>query len=193
MAWIVFACSNTGIVVSNPTWGLDVCVLLFCVCVVPCIGRGLETGWSPVQGVLPTVYGIKKLKKRPRPNKGLWSHRNICFNRRVWYPNTAVLVGRTIIDHVGVWDRWVGTAKRYGLDGRNLISGRARFFLFQSGQTGSGAHPPSYPVVGHGRTLSPEIKRPGREPDCLPPCSDQVKHSGAIPPLSLCFHGTVLN
>jgi hypothetical protein len=26
-------------------------------------------GLIPVQGVLPTVYGIKKLKKRLRPNK----------------------------------------------------------------------------------------------------------------------------
>jgi hypothetical protein len=39
------------------------CVRLFCVCVVLCVGRGLATRWSPVQGVLPTVYRIKKLKK----------------------------------------------------------------------------------------------------------------------------------
>jgi hypothetical protein len=26
---------------------------------------------SPVKGVLPTVYMIKKLKKRPRPNNGI--------------------------------------------------------------------------------------------------------------------------
>jgi hypothetical protein len=41
-----------------------------------CVGRGCATGWSPVQGVLPTLYRIKKLKKRPRPNKGLQSHSN---------------------------------------------------------------------------------------------------------------------
>jgi hypothetical protein len=29
-AWTVFARSNTGIVGSNPTWGMDVCVRLFC-------------------------------------------------------------------------------------------------------------------------------------------------------------------
>jgi hypothetical protein len=46
-------------------------VCLFCVCVVLCVGSGLATGWSPVQGVLPTVYRIKKLKKWPRSNKGL--------------------------------------------------------------------------------------------------------------------------
>jgi hypothetical protein len=47
------------------------CVRTFCVCVVLCVGSGLATGWSPVQGVLPTMYRIKKLKKWPRPNKGL--------------------------------------------------------------------------------------------------------------------------
>jgi hypothetical protein len=30
-AWIVFARSNTGIVGSNPTPDMDVCVRLFCV------------------------------------------------------------------------------------------------------------------------------------------------------------------
>jgi hypothetical protein len=40
----VFARSNTGIVGSNPTRGVGVCVLLFCVCVVVCIGSGLATG-----------------------------------------------------------------------------------------------------------------------------------------------------
>jgi hypothetical protein len=29
-----------------------------------CVGSSLATGWSPVQGVLPTVYKIKKLKRR---------------------------------------------------------------------------------------------------------------------------------
>jgi hypothetical protein len=29
----VFACSNTGVVVSNTTQGMDVCLCLFCVCV----------------------------------------------------------------------------------------------------------------------------------------------------------------
>jgi hypothetical protein len=46
-----------------------------CLCAfILCVGTGLATGWSPVQGVLPTVYRIKKLKKRPR-SKGLYSHK----------------------------------------------------------------------------------------------------------------------
>jgi hypothetical protein len=31
-AWTVFACSNTGIVRSNPTRGMDVCLPLLCLC-----------------------------------------------------------------------------------------------------------------------------------------------------------------
>jgi hypothetical protein len=68
-AWTVFARSNAGIVGSNSTQGMDVCVHLFCVYVVLYVGIGLATGWSPVQGVLPTVYRIQKLEKRPRPKQ----------------------------------------------------------------------------------------------------------------------------
>jgi hypothetical protein len=64
-AWTVFARSNYGTVDSNHTQCMDVCVRLFCVCIVLCVGWRLATGWSPVQGVLPTVYRVKKLKKRP--------------------------------------------------------------------------------------------------------------------------------
>jgi hypothetical protein len=41
--------SNTGIVGSNPTQGMDVCVRLFCFCVALCVGSDFATGWSPVQ------------------------------------------------------------------------------------------------------------------------------------------------
>jgi hypothetical protein len=58
----VFARSNTEIVGSNPTRGMDVCVRLFCVCVVLCVGRGFAKDWSPVQGVLPPVYRLKTEK-----------------------------------------------------------------------------------------------------------------------------------
>jgi hypothetical protein len=53
-AWTVFVRWNTAIVGSNPNRGMDVCVCLFCVYVL-CVGSGPATGWSPVQGVLPTV------------------------------------------------------------------------------------------------------------------------------------------
>jgi hypothetical protein len=68
-AWTAFARSNAVIVGSNTTQGMDVFVRVFCVCVVLCVGNGLATGWSPVQGVLPPVYRIKKLKKRSMSKK----------------------------------------------------------------------------------------------------------------------------
>jgi hypothetical protein len=42
----------------NLIQGMDVwcgCMHLFCVCVVLCLGSGLATGSSAVQGVLPSV------------------------------------------------------------------------------------------------------------------------------------------
>jgi hypothetical protein len=57
---------------SNPAQDMDVCIMcIYCVCVVLCVGSGLPTGWSPVKGVLPAVYRVKKLRKQSRPNKGL--------------------------------------------------------------------------------------------------------------------------
>jgi hypothetical protein len=66
-AWTVLDRSNR-IFGSNLAWGMDVYVSLFCVCVL-CVGRGLTTGWSPVQGVLPAVYRIKKLNSGQGPTK----------------------------------------------------------------------------------------------------------------------------
>jgi hypothetical protein len=73
-ACTVFARSNTGIVGSNPTEGMDACVHLFCVCEVLYVDSGLATGWSPVQEVLPTVYRVRK-QTRGRSPQGLQSHR----------------------------------------------------------------------------------------------------------------------
>jgi hypothetical protein len=42
---------------------------LFCVHAALCVGSGLAMCRSTVQGVLPTVYRITKLKKQPGPNK----------------------------------------------------------------------------------------------------------------------------
>jgi hypothetical protein len=65
-AWINFSRSNAGIVGSNRTGGMDICPLLFSVCVVLCVGSGLVAGWSPVQWVLSNMYRLKKIKKRER-------------------------------------------------------------------------------------------------------------------------------
>jgi hypothetical protein len=44
-----------------------VCVRLFCVCVVLCVGSVLATGWSPVQEVLPTVYRLANWRSGQGP------------------------------------------------------------------------------------------------------------------------------
>jgi hypothetical protein len=55
-AWIVFARSNTGIVGSNLTWGMDVCVRLFCLCCPVC-------RWRPWDRLITRprslTYGVK--------------------------------------------------------------------------------------------------------------------------------------
>jgi hypothetical protein len=43
----VFALSTTGTVGSNPTRGMDVCVRLFCVCVVLFVGTALQRADPP--------------------------------------------------------------------------------------------------------------------------------------------------
>jgi hypothetical protein len=43
-AGIVFVRSNAGIVGSNPTQGVDVCMRLLCGCFVLRVGNGLATG-----------------------------------------------------------------------------------------------------------------------------------------------------
>jgi hypothetical protein len=70
-AWTVFAGSKTGIIGSNPTRGMDVCMGSFCVYFVLRVGRGLVSSWYRVRGFLPTVCRIKNLKTWQKPNKGL--------------------------------------------------------------------------------------------------------------------------
>jgi hypothetical protein len=52
-AWSVFARSNAGIVGLNSTQGMNACI--YSVFVLYCAGSSLASGWSSVQGVLPTV------------------------------------------------------------------------------------------------------------------------------------------
>jgi hypothetical protein len=46
-AWTAFACSNSGVMGSNPTQGMGVCVHLICLCGVLFAGSSLTTGWPP--------------------------------------------------------------------------------------------------------------------------------------------------
>jgi hypothetical protein len=45
---------------------MDVCVRLFCVCVVLCVGSGLATGWSLFQWDLPSVKYNYEAEKEAR-------------------------------------------------------------------------------------------------------------------------------
>jgi hypothetical protein len=69
-SWTVFAPSNAGIVDSKPTQCMDVCVCLYSVFVLYCIGSGLETGWSPAQGDLRVCIGLRNWKSGQGPTKG---------------------------------------------------------------------------------------------------------------------------
>jgi hypothetical protein len=81
-AWTIFARLNAGVVGSNLARGMDLCVCLFCVYVL-CVGSGLATSWSPVQGVLLTVYRIKKLKtgRGPKGRRAIETKKHEIF---VW-------------------------------------------------------------------------------------------------------------
>jgi hypothetical protein len=67
--WTAFARPKTGIVGSNPTHGMDICLHLFCLCVGGC----LATGWSPVQEVLPIVLGLRNWSETKRFTDALGS------------------------------------------------------------------------------------------------------------------------
>jgi hypothetical protein len=66
------------------------------------------------------------------------------------------------------------------------------FLLLHVVQTGSGAHPASYPVGDGG--FSPGVKRPEHEADHLPPASVEVKKMWNLyNHFRICLHGVVLN
>jgi hypothetical protein len=76
-AWTVFSRSEAGSWVRIPlkAWMFDVCMHLFCICVVLCLGSGLATSWSLLQGVLLSVKKmITELNKRPGSWMGWKSH-----------------------------------------------------------------------------------------------------------------------
>lgn len=54
--------SNTGILGSNYTRGMNVCVRLFCACTVLCEGCGLAMGRSAVPEILKNISRMEKVK-----------------------------------------------------------------------------------------------------------------------------------
>jgi hypothetical protein len=57
--------------IPRKAWMFGMCMCLFCVWVVLCLGSGLATSWSLVQGVLPSVKWSWNWKnQRPGPTGG---------------------------------------------------------------------------------------------------------------------------
>jgi hypothetical protein len=87
-------------------------------------------------------------------------------------------------------DNSVGIATGYWLDDRGSSLDRYKVLsLFQVIQTGSGAHPASYPMGTGGSFL--EVKRLEHEADHSPPASAEVKNIWTY--TSIRLHGVVLN
>jgi hypothetical protein len=102
-AWIVFARLNAEIVGSNPSKRYRcLCVRLFCVCVDLCAGSGFTTGWSLVQGVLPTVkkkdYETEeeaRAKKKGSSATDEWmKHRNTDYTNIIGYEGVVCGLSR---------------------------------------------------------------------------------------------------
>jgi hypothetical protein len=66
--WNVIFRANTGIVGSNPTWGMDVCPRFFCVCVV-CRQQPCDTPDHPSKNsnLLSKIYTSRLITVRKRP------------------------------------------------------------------------------------------------------------------------------
>jgi hypothetical protein len=84
--WTVFARLNTGVVGSNPTARMDVCVCLNCIYAVLCASSGLATCVDPPSKLFYWLCKkIKKLKKRPRPKRAVKAQRK--KGKRTVWPN----------------------------------------------------------------------------------------------------------
>jgi hypothetical protein len=75
---------STGVVGSNSAQGMTVCMRLFCV--VLCVWvEVLAPRCSPIQGDVPSVYRIKKLKKTGKAQKkGSTTINNKTYFRDMW-------------------------------------------------------------------------------------------------------------
>jgi hypothetical protein len=65
-----------------------------------------------------------------------------------------------------------------------------QIFLFSIASTPEPTQPP---IQGEPGTLSPRLKRPGREGNHSPSSSAEVKKVGVIPHCPICLHGVVFN
>jgi hypothetical protein len=74
-------------------------------------------------------------------------------------------------------------ATDYGLDGRGSFPGMGKLSLFTIASR-LALVPTQPPIQWVSGTISPEVKRPGRESDYSHPSSAEVKNGGVISPFS---------
>jgi hypothetical protein len=67
----VFARSNSAVMDSNPSEGMDICGRVYPVYVVLYIGSALATGLSLGQGALPSVQNNYETEEKVRVQQGL--------------------------------------------------------------------------------------------------------------------------
>jgi hypothetical protein len=82
-ACTIFYRLEAGIVCWNPAQGMNVWYVFICFYVLLCLGRGLATSWSPVQGVLSSVSWSWN---RPGTNvsvEAVQNYRGIVFHRNL--------------------------------------------------------------------------------------------------------------
>jgi hypothetical protein len=126
---------------------LEACISAFFCVVLSCVGRGLASGWSTVQGVLPNIHRFIKSEKL---NSG--SEKTMGSNpwRRWWW------FSYFYNNNPNVWNRnsSVGIALGHGLDDQGsrvrFPVGVGNFSLHHRVHNGSGAHPASYPMGARG-------------------------------------------
>jgi hypothetical protein len=61
---------GSWVLILHKAWMFGMCMCLFCVCVVLCLGRGLATSWPLAQGVLPFVKWSWNWKIRGQGPRG---------------------------------------------------------------------------------------------------------------------------
>jgi hypothetical protein len=123
-AWTVFARSKAVIVSSSPVQGIDVCVRLFCICVVLCVGSGLRQadhsfkeskrlqnwrrGQGPTEGCRAVDEWVNANMIRNMKNAFFWDLApcRSCV-RTTFFIVTAVKISRYIMVYYCTWFSWL--------------------------------------------------------------------------------------